>query len=95
MGKTTDNLIKLANDAPTTQPGCEMDMLITTPRAHLDVAACMALADLGIEAMSFTGSQAGIITDSTHNNEAPRSSRLKQALRDGLAAARCVVAVSA
>src|SRR4026207_846570 len=66
MGKTTDNLIKLANDVSSTQPGREMDMLITTRERISMPLLCLAWADLGIGAVSFTGSQAGIITDSVH-----------------------------
>ena len=66
MGKTTDNLIKLANDVSRTQPGREMDMLLTTGERISMALLCMALADLGVDAMSFTGSQVGIITDTSH-----------------------------
>ncbi len=66
MGKTTDTLIKLANDVSPTQPGREMDMLLTTGERISMALLCMALADVGIEAMSFTGSQVGIITDTAH-----------------------------
>ena len=66
MGKSTDNLIKLANDVSRTQPGREMDMLLTTGERISMALLCMALADLGVEAESFTGSQAGIITDAAH-----------------------------
>jgi aspartate kinase len=66
MGKSTDNLIKLANDVSKTQPGRELDMLLTTGERVSMALVCMALADLGVEAMSFTGSQVGIITDTVH-----------------------------
>ena len=66
MGKTTDNLIKLANDVSARQPARELDMLLTTGERISMALVCMALADLGIEAMSFTGSQVGIITDTVH-----------------------------
>jgi aspartate kinase len=92
MGKTTDNLIKLANDVSTTQPGREMDMLITTGERISMSLLCMALADLGIEAVSFTGSQAGIITDSTHM-KAKILEVKGDRIREGLAAGKvCVVA---
>ncbi|MEY2414882.1 MAG: aspartate kinase [Ilumatobacteraceae bacterium] len=92
MGKTTDNLIKLANDVSKTQPGREMDMLITTGERISMSLLCMALADLGIEAVSFTGSQAGIITDSTHT-KAKIIEVKGDRVRDGLAAGKvCVVA---
>ena len=92
MGKTTDNLIKLANDVSKTQPGREMDMLITTGERVSMSLLCMALADLGIEAVSFTGSQAGIITDSVHM-KAKILEVKGDRVRHGLAAGKvCVVA---
>lgn len=66
MGKTTDNLIKLADEVSSTQPGREMDMLLTTGERISMALLCMALADVGVPAVSFTGSQAGIITDTVH-----------------------------
>ena len=92
MGKTTDNLIKLANDVSKTQPGREMDMLITTGERISMSLLCMALADLGIEAVSFTGSQAGIITDSMHGKAKileVKGDRVREALAAGKV---CVVA---
>ncbi|MEO8265304.1 MAG: aspartate kinase [Ilumatobacteraceae bacterium] len=92
MGKTTDNLIKLANEVSRTQPGREMDMLITTGERISMALLCMALADLGIEAVSFTGSQAGIITDSVHM-KAKIVEVKGDRVRDALAAGKvCVVA---
>ena len=92
MGKTTDNLIKLANEVSKTQPGREMDMLITTGERISMSLLCMALADLGIEAVSFTGSQAGIITDSVHMKAKiveVKGDRVREALAAGKV---CVVA---
>lgn len=92
MGKTTDNLIKLANDVSKTQPGREMDMLITTGERISMALLCMALADLGIEAKSFTGSQAGIITDTNHLKAKileVKGDRVRESLADGKV---CVVA---
>ena len=66
MGKETDNLVALANAVSQTQPGREMDMLLTIGERKSMALMCMALADLGIDALSFTGSQVGIITDTTH-----------------------------
>jgi aspartate kinase len=66
MGKETDNLIALANAVSRTQPGREMDMLLTVGERKSMALLCMALADLGVEAVSFTGSQVGIITDAAH-----------------------------
>jgi aspartate kinase len=66
MGKATDNLIALADSVSRTQPGREMDMLLTTGERVTAALMTMALADRGIEAISFTGSQVGIITDTAH-----------------------------
>jgi len=92
MGKTTDNLIKLANDVSRTQPGREMDMLLTTGERISMAVLCMALADVGIEAMSFTGSQVGIITDTVHTKAKileVKGDRVREALSEGKV---CVVA---
>ncbi len=66
MGKTTDDLIRLAEDVSRVRPGRELDMLLTSGERISMALLCMALAELGVAAASFTGSQAGIITDSTH-----------------------------
>ena len=92
MGKSTDNLIKLANDVSATQPGRELDMLITTGERISMALICMALADLGIEAKSFTGSQAGIVTDTAHGKAKiieVKGDRVREALASGKV---CVVA---
>ncbi len=92
MGKSTDNLIKLANEVSSVQPGREMDMLLTTGERVSMSLLCMALADRGIEAMSFTGSQVGIITDTAHGKAKileVRGDRLREALAEDRV---CVVA---
>ncbi len=92
MGKTTDNLIKLANEVSATQPGRELDMLITTGERISMALLCMALADLGIEAVSFTGSQAGIVTNTVHTKAKileVKGDRVREALAQGKV---CVVA---
>ena len=92
MGKTTDTLIKLANDVSGTQPGREMDMLLTTGERISMALLCMALADVGIDAMSFTGSQVGIITDTAHGKAKileVRGDRVRAAIAAGQV---CVVA---
>jgi aspartate kinase len=66
MGKTTDDLIRLANEVSVTQPPREYDMLVSSGERISMALLCMALAGLGVEAVSFTGSQAGIITDTDH-----------------------------
>ncbi len=66
MGKTTDDLVRLANDVSTVQPTREVDMLLSAGERISMSLLCMALAELGVEATSYTGSQAGIITDAVH-----------------------------
>ncbi len=92
MGKATDNLISLANAVSTKQPGREMDMLLTTGERVSMALLCMALADRGIEAVSFTGSQVGIVTDTTHGKAKilqVKGDRVRDALSRGNV---CVVA---
>ena len=68
MGDTTDDLIALARQVSPTPNRREMDMLLTTgERVSMSLVA-MALHDLGVEAISFTGSQSGILTDAAHSN---------------------------
>jgi aspartate kinase len=86
MGKETDELIRLASDVSRVRPGREMDMLLTAGERKATALLCMALHDLGVPADSFTGSQAGFITDGTHTNAKIvelRPERLVAALRDG------------
>src|SRR5438094_9600696 len=66
MGKTTDDLIRLAHDVSSTPADREMDMLLTSGERISMALLCMAIIDLGEPAQSFTGSQAGIVTDTTH-----------------------------
>ncbi len=92
MGKATDTLIALANSVSKTQPGRELDMLLTTGERVSMALVCMALADLGLEAMSFTGSQVGIITDTNHGKAKileVKGDRVREALAAGNV---CVVA---
>ena len=86
MGKETDELIRLAGEVSKVRPGREMDMLITAGERKATALLCMALHDLGVPADSFTGSQAGFVTDSTHTNAKIlelRPERLRQALAEG------------
>jgi aspartate kinase len=66
MGDTTDELIDLANQVSPIPPGRELDMLLTAGERISMALLAMAINNLGFEAQSFTGSQAGVITDSTH-----------------------------
>ena len=68
MGKETDELLRLADLVSTSKPGREMDMLITGGERKACALVSMALHDKGIESDSFTGSQAGFLTDTTHRN---------------------------
>ena len=68
MGKETDELLRLAALVSQTRPGRELDMLITAGERKAAALLCMALHDLDVPADSFTGSQAGFITDSNHTN---------------------------
>ncbi len=68
MGKETDELLHMAEQVSKTRPGREMDMLITAGERKACALICMALADLDVPAASFTGSQAGFITDTNHRN---------------------------
>ncbi|MFC5381956.1 aspartate kinase [Aquipuribacter nitratireducens] len=66
MGDTTDELLDLAEQITPTPPGRELDMLLTAGERISMAVLAMAIANLGHEARSFTGSQAGVITDSSH-----------------------------
>jgi len=66
MGDSTDELIDLANQVSPVPPGRELDMLLTAGERISMALLAMAIANLGLEAQSFTGSQAGVITDSVH-----------------------------
>ena len=92
MGKSTDNLIKLANDVSGVQPSRELDMLLSTGERISMTLVCMALAGVGIDAISFTGSQVGIITDTVHTKAKIleiKGDRVREALAQGKV---CVVA---
>jgi aspartate kinase len=66
MGDTTDELVSMAEQISPRPPGREMDMLLTSGERISMALLAMALHELDIPAMSFTGSQAGIITDAVH-----------------------------
>ncbi|MER5415444.1 aspartate kinase [Streptomyces virginiae] len=67
MGDTTDELIDLAEQVSPMPAGREFDMLLTAGERISMALLAMAIKNLGHEAQSFTGSQAGVITDSVHN----------------------------
>lgn len=86
MGKTTDDLIRLAAEITLTPPGREMDMLLTAGERISMALLAMAIDELGHEAASFTGSQAGIITTTEHGRAMiteVRATRLREALDEG------------
>jgi aspartate kinase len=66
MGSTTDELIRLAHEVSTRPHPREYDMLVSTGERVSNALCAMAIHDLGHEAVSFTGSQAGIVTDQAH-----------------------------
>jgi len=67
MGQTTDSLVTLAREVTTRPNRREMDMLLTAGERITMALLSMALHDRGVNAISFTGSQSGIITDSRHS----------------------------
>ena len=86
MGKATDNLLDLARQVSSAPAGREMDMLLTTGERISMSLLCMALHDLGVDAMSFTGSQVGIITDTVHGRAKIleiKGDRVREALSEG------------
>jgi aspartate kinase len=66
MGDTTDELLDLAEQVSPLPPARELDMLLTSGERISMALLAMAISNLGAEARSFTGSQAGVITTSTH-----------------------------
>lgn len=66
MGDTTDELLDLANEVSPLPPPRELDMLMTAGERISMALLAMAIADLGHSVRSFTGSQAGVITDAAH-----------------------------
>ena len=68
MGKTTDELVKMAYQVSPHPVRRELDMLLTTGERISMSLMSMALSDLGVPAISFTGSQAGVMTDGSHSS---------------------------
>ncbi len=86
MGKTTDELEQLAHEVSTSPSPREMDMLLTSGERISIALLCMAIIDRGEHAVSFTGSQAGIVTDTTHRKAKivdVRADRLREAVNEG------------
>jgi aspartate kinase len=86
MGDTTDELIDLANQVTPIPNGRELDMLLTAGERISMALLAMAISSLGHEARSFTGSQAGVITDSSHGRARiidVTPGRIQEALNEG------------
>src|ERR1700710_3272767 len=84
-GKTTDELISMAEEVSTSPDPREMDMLLSTGERISCALCAMAINDLGHRAISLTGSQAGIVTDTTHTKARiidVRADRIKAALAE-------------
>jgi aspartate kinase len=78
-GQTTDELIAMAEEVSPSPDPREMDMLLSTGERISCALCAMAINDLGHRAISFTGSQAGIVTDTSHTKD-----RIREALNDDL-----------
>jgi len=86
MGKSTDDLLRLARDVADHPDGRELDMLLTAGERISMALVCMAVENLGVPAVSFTGSQAGIVTDTEHGRAKiieVRGDRIREALGAG------------
>jgi aspartate kinase len=86
MGDSTDELMDLARKVSPLPPARELDMLLTAGERISMALLAMAIATLGLEARSFTGSQAGVITDAAHGRARIidiRPSRIADALAEG------------
>ena len=86
MGDTTDELLDLAQQVSPLPPGRELDMLLTAGERISMALLAMAIGNLGYQGRSFTGSQAGVITDSVHGRARiidVTPGRIRDALADG------------
>lgn len=87
MGKETDELLHMADQISDDPAGREMDMLITAGERKAIALMCMALGELGVPAHSFTGSQAGFLTDTNHRNAKIleiKPDRIRETLAEGI-----------
>ncbi|WP_352231614.1 aspartate kinase [Nocardiopsis sp. ATB16-24] len=92
MGDTTDELLELAEQVTPMPPARELDILVTAGERMSMALVAMAIENLGYEARSFTGSQAGVITTSLHGNAKiidVTPGRIREAVAEG---AICIVA---
>jgi uridylate kinase len=86
MGRTTDQLLQLASQITARPNRRELDMLLTTGERISMSLLAMALNDIGVPAISLTGSQSGIVTSSDHNRariHSIRPARIEEALSEG------------
>ena len=86
MGKTTEELLRLADDVSGNEHPRELDMLLTAGERISMALLCMAIADRSVPAVSFTGSQAGIVTDESHGRAKIleiKADRLRTAIERG------------
>ena len=89
MGKSTDDFVRLAHDVSSDPHGREMDMLLTAGERISMALLCMAIIDMGLHAVSFTGSQAGIVTDTVHGKAKileVKGDRIRETLANGAVA---------
>ncbi|MFQ5948381.1 MAG: aspartate kinase [Acidimicrobiia bacterium] len=90
MGSTTDELVRLSQAVSPNRHSREMDMLLTAGERIAMALLAMAIQDQGVEAMSLTGSQAGILTDRSHGRAKIREVRGER-VREGLEAGKVVI----
>jgi len=86
MGKQTDELLRLAHGVSDNPPARELDMLLSVGERISMALLSMALHDLGQPAISFTGSQSGIVTDTVHTNARileVKADRIREELKQG------------
>jgi aspartate kinase len=90
MGSTTDRLLELAREVSDRPHPREQDMLLTAGERISMALLSMAIIELGHDAVSFTGSQAGIVTDATHGKARIVELRMER-VREALEAGRIVI----
>ncbi|HEX2178243.1 MAG TPA: aspartate kinase, partial [Actinomycetota bacterium] len=86
MGKATDDLVRLAHEISPVPHAREMDMLLSAGERISMALLSMALNEMGRDAISFTGSQAGIVTDTSHTKARiveVKARRITEALAEG------------
>jgi len=92
MGGETDKLIGLAHELSASPPEREMDMLMSSGERISAALTAMAINEMGVKSMSFTGRQVGIITDTAHTKakiEKITAERVKEAIGKGIVPVIC------